>query len=194
MSYPQLTITDAVISETRYTPGSVAKLAGSSEHLVSKLLRGGYLDLSRESVEAFIRAGHVAAGGLLPVLKTDSPEPDGTWRAWSGDGLSLNNTDWLDAARGDWRGVTVSKVLSAGCLLGGLGGLVTGVAKVIRQEDAGDKRLARFEAVLVGRLVSNLSRGEVYLNPAVSEEDREFARTVIGKRYTTERGGSVSYI
>lgn len=194
MPYPELTIIEPVVQETRYTPSSVAKLAGTSDHLVNKLLRGGYLDLTRDSVEAFVRAARVSAGGLLPVLKTDSPSPDGTWRPWSGDGLSLNNSEWLDAIRGDWHAVTVEKVLSAECLLGGLGGLVTGVAKVIDREDTGDNTKARFNAALIGRLVSNISSGEIYLNPAVSEEDRQFAKSVIGKRYEPERGGSVSYI
>lgn len=195
MTYPELTISDPEIKETRYTPGSIAKLAGTTEHLVNKLLRGGYLDLSRASVEAFIRAGHVSAGGQLPVLKTDAPAPDdGTWRDWSGDGISLSNTDWYHAVRGDWTGVTVPKVLSAECLLGGLGGLITGVVKVEDPDETGDARKVRFKGILVGRLVSNISRGDVYLNPAASDEDREFASAVIGKRYTTERGGSVSYI
>ncbi len=44
MKYPELTFTAPATTESRLTPGTAAKLASSTEHLLNKLIRAQYVE------------------------------------------------------------------------------------------------------------------------------------------------------
>lgn len=196
MTYPELTFTEPTINEPKLTLGAAAKLAGTSEYLLNKLLKASYLGgLNRADLQPFLDAKFVTASGQLAVIQTDvASQARDSWREWTGDAPHLTHEQWRNAQRGDWTGVNAVEVHESGYLVVGIGGLITGVGKINGVEDSGDSRKARFDMDVLGRLTSDLATGEIYLNPAASEPDRQFSMALIGKRFEPQRGGSVGHI
>ncbi|QOT19255.1 hypothetical protein [Paenarthrobacter sp. YJN-5] len=197
MALPDITLTpaDPVVDEV-LTPNAAAAYLRTTRPNIAKVLAAGYLtDLSMSSLAPLRTADFVSAGGHLPLIQTAPAEQstDG-WRKWWGDAPALSNEDWLNAQRGDWTGAGADRIEKAGYLLVGLGGLITGVTKVIRAVPSGSPRKARFELELLGRLTGDLKSFAKSFPETSTDEDQLFAFTLVGKRYEPRAGGSVMWL
>ncbi|GAA4034033.1 hypothetical protein GCM10023063_17450 [Arthrobacter methylotrophus] len=197
MTLPELTIIPAEpILDEVLTPNAAAAYLNTTRPNIAKLLASGYLrHLSMSSLTPLRKADFVTAGGSLPLIQT-APAEESTdgWRKWWGDAPHLSDADWLNAQRGDWTGAGAERIVKAGYLLVGLGGLITGVTKVIKAVPSGDPRKARFELQLLGRLTGELKSGDRFFNTEASDEDLALARSIVGKRYEPRAGGSVMWL
>jgi hypothetical protein len=197
MTLPEITITPAEpILDEVLTLNAAAAYLGTARRNIAKLLESGYLaDLSMSSLAPIRKADFVAAGGALPLIQTaPAEESTDSWRKRWGDAPSLSDEDWLNAQRGDWTGAGADRIVKAGYLLVGLGGIVTGVTKVIRAVPSADTRKARFELELLGRLTGELKTFEKTFPETSTEEDQLFAFNLVGKRYEPRAGGSVMWL
>ncbi|MBG0738653.1 hypothetical protein IV500_04360 [Paeniglutamicibacter antarcticus] len=197
MTLPELTITPAEpILDEVLTPNGAAAYLQTTRRNITKLLEAGYLkDLSLSSLAPIRKADLVSAGGKLPLIQT-APAEEGTddWRKWWGDAPTLSDKDWLNAQRGDWTGAGADRIEKVGYLLIGLGGVISGVTKVIKAVPSRDPRRARFELELLGRLTGELKSYEKTFPETSTEEEQIFAFTLIGQRYETRQGGSVMWL
>lgn len=199
MPIPEITLSPAApLPNEVFSLNGAAVFLGTGRSNVAKIKGAGYLaDLTFESLKLLRLADFVSAGGQLPLIQTapaeEAHEPLG-WRTWYGDAPHLSDQEWLDAQRGDWTGASAPRIVQAGYLGVGLGGLITGVAKVIRAVDSGDGRKARFELQLLGRLTSDVRTGAMTFPEGASVEDRNFAKALVGKRYEPKAGGSVMWL
>lgn len=199
MPVPQITLTPAEpLADEVLTPNAAAAFLGTTRANVAKLLAAGYLqDLSMSSLKPVRLADFVSAGKTLPLVQTAPAEvavetPD--WRKWWGDAPTLSDEDWLDAQCGDWTGAGAGRVVNTGYLLVGLGGIITGVTKVITAVPSGDPRKARFKLKLLVRLTGDLRSAATSCPDEASAEDRMFARSLVGRRYEPRAGGSVMWL
>lgn len=197
MTVPVITLTpaDPILDEV-LTPNAAAAYLQTTRPNIAKLLTSGYLaDLSMSSLAPLRTADFVSAGGKLPLIQT-APAEESTdgWRKWWGDAPTLSDEDWLNAQRGDWTGAGADRIEKAGYLLVGLGGVITGVTKVIRAVPSGSPRKARFELELLGRLAGELKSFERTFPESLSAEDASFASRLVGKRYEPRAGGSVMWL
>lgn len=197
MTLPEITITpaDPILDEV-LTPNAAAAYLQTTRPNITKLLASSYLgDLSISSLDPIRKADFVAAGGQLPLIQT-APAEESTdgWRKWWGDAPSLSDEDWLNAQCGDWTGAGADRIVKAGYLLVGLGGIITGVTKVIRAVPSADTRKARFELELLGRLTGELKTFEKTFPETSTEEEQLFAFSLVGKRYEPRAGGSVMWL
>ncbi|OOP65274.1 hypothetical protein BMF89_00030 [Arthrobacter sp. SRS-W-1-2016] len=197
MTLPELTIIPAEpILDEPLTPNAAAAYLNTTRPNIAKLLASGYLrHLSMSSLTPLRKADFVTGGGSLPLIQT-APAEESTdgWRKWWGDAPHLSDADWLDAQRGDWTGAGADRIFKVGYLLVGLGGLITGVTKVIKAVPSGDPRKARFELELLGRLTGEVRTYEKTFPETSSEEERLFAFSLVGKRYEPRAGGSVMWL
>ncbi|WP_422759042.1 hypothetical protein [Paenarthrobacter sp. C1] len=197
MTVPVITLTpaDPILDEV-LTPNAAAAYLQTTRPNIAKLLASGYLaDLSMSSLAPLRTADFVSAGGKLPLIQT-APAEESTdgWRKWWGDAPALSDEDWLNAQRGDWTGAGADRIEKAGYLLVGLGGVITGVTKVIRAVPSGSPRKARFELELLGRLAGELKSFGRTFPETLSAEDASFASRLVGKRYEPRAGGSVMWL
>jgi hypothetical protein len=197
MTLPEITLipADPILDEV-LTPNAAAAYLQTARRNIAKLLDSGYLaDLSMSSLEPVRKADFVTAGGQLPLIQT-APAEESTdgWRKWWGDGSALSDEDWLNAQCGDWTGAGADRIVKAGYLLVGLGGVITGVTKVIRAVPSADTRKARFELELLGRLAGELKSYEKTFPETSTEEEQLFAFNLVGKRYEPRAGGSVMWL
>lgn len=197
MTLPEITTTpaDPILDEV-LTPNGAAAYLQIPRRNVNKFLGSGYmLDLSMSSLAPVRTADFVSAGGKLPLIQT-APAEESTddWRKWWGDAPSLSDEDWLNAQRGDWTGAGADRIVKVGYLLVGLGGVITGVTKVIKAVPSGDPRKARFELELLGRLTGEFKSFEKTFPETSTDEEQLFAFSLVGKRYETRQGGSVMWL
>jgi hypothetical protein len=197
MTLPEITVTpaDPILDEV-LTPNGAAAYLQTARRNIAKLLGAGYLqDLSMSSLDPVRKADFVAAGGQLPLIQT-APAEESTdgWRKWWGDAPTLSDEDWLNAQRGDWTGAGADRIEKVGYLLVGLGGVITGVTKVIKAVPSGDPRKARFELELLGRLTGEFKSFQKTFPETSTEEEQLFAFNLVGKRYETRQGGSVMWL
>lgn len=197
MTVPVITLTpaDPILDEV-LTPNAAAAYLQTTRPNIAKLLTSGYLaDLSMSSLAPLRTADFISAGGKLPLIQT-APAEESTdgWRKWWGDAPTLSDEDWLNAQRGDWTGAGADRIEKAGYLLVGLGGVITGVTKVIRAVPSGSPRKARFELDLLGRLAGELKSFERTFPESLSAEDASFASRLVGNRYEPRAGGSVMWL
>ncbi|QOD05873.1 hypothetical protein [Pseudarthrobacter sp. BIM B-2242] len=197
MATPSITLTPAdPVIEEELSPNAAAGYLLTSRANVTKLRAAGYLaDLTVESLKPVRTADLVTAGGKLPLIQTAPAErsTDG-WRTWWGDAPHLSNSDWLNAQRGDWTGAGAARIVDAGYLLVGIGGLITGVTKVVKAVPSGDPRKSRFELELLGRLTGEVRSLEKDFPETASDEDQLFAHSLVGKRYEPRAGGSIMWL
>lgn len=197
MALPEITTTPAEpILDEVLTPNAAAAYLNTARRNIAKLLESGYLaDLSLSSLAPIRTADFVTAGGQLPLIQT-APAEESTdgWRKWWGDAPTLSDEDWLNAQRGDWTGAGADRIVKAGYLLVGLGGVITGVTKVIKAVPSSDPRKARFELELLGRLTGELKFFEKTFPETSTEEEQLFAFSLVGKRYEPRAGGSVMWL
>jgi len=199
MTIPEFTFTPAApFIDEALTPNAAASHLGTARRNIAKLLDAGYLqDLSMSSLEPIRRADFVSAGKQIPLVQTAPAEAaveDPNWRKWWGDAPTLSDEDWLNAQCGDWTGAGPERIVKVGYLLVGLGGVITGVTKVIKAVPSGDSRKARFELELLGRLTSDLRSFQKSFQESSSDEDLLFAQSLVGKRYEPRAGGSVMWL
>jgi hypothetical protein len=199
MPIPEITLTPAApILDEVLTPNAAAAYLNTNRRNIAKLLAAGYLeDLALSSLNPIRIADFVSADKQLPLIQTAPAEvavenPD--WRKWWGDAPTLSDEDWLDAQRGDWTGAGPERIEKVGYLLVGLGGVITGVTKVIRAVPSGDPRKARFELELLGRLTGDLRSFQKSFPESSSDEEQLFAHSLVGKRYEPRAGGSVMWL
>jgi hypothetical protein len=197
MTLPDITLTpaDPILDEI-LTPNAAAAYLQSTRPNITKLLASGYLaDLTMSSLTPLRTADFVSAGGQLPLIQT-APAEESTddWRKWWGDAPTLSAEDWLNAQRGDWTGAGADRIERAGYLLVGLGGVITGVTRVIKAVPSGSPRKARFELELLGRLTGELKSFEKSFPESLSDEEQLFAHSLVGKRYEPRAGGSVMWL
>ncbi|MDO5863419.1 MULTISPECIES: hypothetical protein [Paenarthrobacter] len=197
MTLPDITLTpaDPILDEI-LTPNAAAAYLQSTRPNITKLLASGYLaDLTMSSLTPLRTAGFVSAGGQLPLIQT-APAEESTddWRKWWGDAPTLSDEDWLNAQRGDWTGAGADRIERASYLLVGLGGVITGVTRVIKAVPSGSPRKARFELELLGRLTGELKSFEKSFPERPSDEEQLFAHSLVGKRYEPRAGGSVMWL
>jgi hypothetical protein len=194
---PEITLIPAdPIVEEELSPNAAAGYLFTSRANVTKLRTAGYLEnLTIESLKPIRVADQVTAGGKLPLIQTAPAEPstDG-WRNWWGDAPYLSDTDWLNAQCGDWTGASAARIVDAGYLLVGIGGLITGVTKVLGAVPSGDPRKARFDLQLLGRLTGDVRSYQKVFPEDASDEDQLFAHSLVGKRYEPRAGGSVMWL
>ncbi|MHA7191130.1 hypothetical protein ACX80N_12655 [Arthrobacter sp. MDT2-16] len=203
MNIPAVTFTNPVLPvEKELTVNAVAQAAGAHPKLVRKWRDAGLLmDFTPSQVRPFVEAATVSAERTLPIIQTDAASPAGPdtsakplVRNFYGESPSLSNDDWKDAQRGDWTGVSGAELLDGRFLLVGLGGVITGVTRVSGVDEASDPRKVRLHLEILGRVTSSLAEGQMYLNPNEDSEEVEFARSLLGKRYAPQRGGSITRI
>jgi hypothetical protein len=197
MTLPEITLTPAApVLDEVLTPNGAAAYLQTARRNIAKLLDAGYLkDLSLSSLDPIRKADFVSAGGQLPLIQT-APAEESTddWRRWWGDAPALSDTDWLNAQRGDWTGAGPERIEKVGYLLVGLGGVITGVTKVLKAVPSGEPRKARFELELLGRLTGELKSFEKTFPETSTEEEQLFAFSLVGKRYEPRAGGSVMWL
>lgn len=199
MILPELTFTPAApIHDEVLSENAAATYLGTTRRNITRLLAAGYLeDLTLSSLDPIRKADFVSAGKQLPLIQTAPAEvavEDPDWRKWWGDAPTLSNEDWLDAQRGDWNGAGPDRIEKVGYLLVGLGGIITGVTKVIRAIPSGHPRKARFELELLGRLTGDLRSFQKSFPETPSDEEQLFAHSLVGKRYEPRAGGSVMWL
>lgn len=197
MTLPEIILTPAAPTlDEALTSNAAAVYLGTTRRNITKLLDAGYLkDLALSSLDPIRRADFVSAGNHLPLIQTaPAEESDDGWRKWWGDAPALSDEDWLDAQRGDWNGAGPERIEKVGYLLVGLGGVITGVTKVIRAVPSGHPRRARFELELLGRLTGELRSYEKTFPEAPTDEEQLFAHSLVGKRYEPRAGGSVMWL
>lgn len=197
MALPKITFTPSPAPVEVLSVGAAAKYALTTPHLLGKLLQAGYIaSLTREDLAPLRVADTVtSADGRLPLIQTaPARQLDEGWRTWVGDSPELSDEDWLRAQCGDWNRAPKVAFLDAGYALVGLGGVITGVTKVVGLLDSGDTSKARFEMQLLGRLAGDLVTARHSINPDATAEDQEFALSLLGKRYPSQQGGSVGLI
>jgi hypothetical protein len=186
----------APIIDEVLTPNGAAAYLHSARNNIAKFLGSGYLqNLSVSSLAPVRAADFVSAGGKLPLIQTaPAEESTDNWRKWWGDAPTLSDEDWLNAQRGDWTGAGADRIEKVGYLLVGLGGVITGVTKVIKAVPSGDPRKARFELELLGRLTGEFKSFEKTFPETSTQDERLFAFNLVGKRYETRQGGSVMWL
>lgn len=196
MPLPEVIATPPVpVVEKTITIGAAATAAEMPRRAITKIQGGGYLPgaLTLEDIRPLRLANTISAGGQLPVIQAGpaepAPEDD---RNYYGDGVDLNDDDWIKAQRGHWTGVGAQRVVDAGYVLIALGGLITGVARVEGILRSG--RQVEFDLTLIGRLAGELRTGKKHFGPAATGEERRFAETVLGQRYEVRPGGAVAWI
>lgn len=191
---PAITHTAATVPDERVTAAAAARLAGISRHAVDKLVSAGYLRLIRADVGALIRRPSLSAGGALPVLQADTAAPDGTWRPYTGDAPTLSDAEWLLAQSGDWTGASTKAVAGAGYLLVGLGGVVTGVVRVLGRAPGAPAGKVRWRLELTGRLAGTLAEGRLKFGRGITPEEEQLVRDSVGMRYPAKRGGPFTWV
>lgn len=196
MPVPEVTVTPpAPPVEKTITIGAAATAAQMPRRAIVKIQGGGYIpaDLTLEDIRPLRLADTVSAAGKLPVIQTGPAEPaQEEDRNYYGDGVDLNDDDWIKAQRGHWTGVGAQRVVDAGYVLIALGGVITGVARVEGILRSG--RQVEFDLSLIGRLAGELRTGKKRFGASATEEELRFAETVLGQRYDVRPGGAVAWI
>jgi hypothetical protein len=199
MTIPEIILTPAEpILDEVLTPNGAAAYLQTARRNINKLLDAGYLqDLSLSSLDPIRTADFVSAGGKIPLIQTapaEAADETPNWRNWWGDAPDLSDEDWLNAQRGDWTGAGSERIEKVGYLLVGLGGIITGVTRVLKAVPSGHPRRARFELELLGRLTGELRSFEKAFAESSTEEEQLFAFNLVGKRYEPRAGGSVMWL
>jgi len=198
VSFPDYTLTSpAQAKEELLALGPAATFSHTTKYLLDKQLRAGFAkDTTHASLQALRDAAELSSGGLIPVIQTDVAEatPPGDRRPFTGEAKWLTDVEWKMAQEGDWTAVNARKVVDTGFILVALGGIVTGLARVNGLLESGDAAKIRFDMDMVGRLVSDLSEGDIRIAQDASPEERELALDVIGRRIEPKRGGSITWI
>ena len=189
MAIPTIDFHERPIPDKPITLSAAAKLAGITTENLQELVSASYVELTGPHIFSLGQEPFITAGGALPVLRSTVAVADGSWRPYSGDALWLSDEEWL-LAHCD---VHDGPVLTSEYLAVGLGGIVTGVARIegITQGTDGPSRL---KLSLVGRLVGTLKDGQLSLGERRTKDELAFVRKTIGFRYTVDEKAAFTWI
>ncbi|MEY9840651.1 helix-turn-helix domain-containing protein [Streptacidiphilus sp. EB103A] len=202
---PTLTLTSPVqdSDEETLTRNQAARLLGLSPNTVSKLLASRFLpDLQIWKVLALSRHPQVTvACGVLPVLRTGPAahvtRAEDEAPVLQGDGVGLNDEQFLDANRMWWR-CDPEAVTEAGLLPVAVAGFVTGVLAIRGIEESrrfapGEVRHA-FTATVAGR-VGVLHDPATYRVLGSDSQTAQLTAQLLGSRVTAAvSGGPIAYL
>lgn len=189
MAIPTIDFHARPIPDKPITIGAAAKVAGISVSSLQDLVSASYVELTAPHIVSLGQEPFITAGGALPVLRSRVAAADGSWRPYSGDALWLSDEDWLLAHCDTYD----APVLTSEYLAVGLGGIVTGVARLegVTQGAYGPGRL---KLSLVGRLVGTLKDGQLSFGDRRSKEERDFVKKTIGFRYKVDKKAPFTWI
>lgn len=189
MAIPTIDHHERPIPDKPITITAAAALAHITIGSLQELVDASYVELTGPHIFSLGQEPFVTAAGALPVLRSKVAARDGSWRPYSGDALWLSDEEWLQAHCDVYDG----PVLTSEYLAVGLGGIVTGIARIegITQGSDGPSRL---KLSLVGRLVGTLKGGELSFGERRTKEELSFVRKTIGFRYKADRKAAFTWI
>lgn len=189
MAIPTIDFHTRPIPDKPVTLSAAAKLAGITTGSLQDLVDASYVELNGSHIASLGQEPFITAGGSLPVLLSSVAAADGSWRPYSGDALWLSDEEWL-LAHCD---VHDGPVLTSEYLAVGLGGIITGVARIegITQGADGPSRL---KLSLVGRLVGTLKDGQLSIGAGRTRDEHAFVKKTVGFRYEADKKAPFTWI
>lgn len=160
-------------------------LAMGPGHL-DRFAAAGFIRLGRTTLHGLawmLQAPWVDCGRVLPLIQNNRPTPP-------------EHCVWAECLSGPWpkRGFPYDQATTARLIAEGTATFITGVLSIaaITPEPDGYRLLLNPVARLMA--AEGTSDPQTYFNPHASDGERDWARLILGRRYTPRRGGAVILI